>query len=765
LGGVFSWYLGAFPTIVVKVKMSGSANNYLQQLNEKQRSAVIRTEGPTLVLAGAGSGKTRTITYKIAHLIEQGISKPEQILAVTFTNKAANEMRSRVEQLSAQFISTPLVCTFHSFAVRVLRRHADMLGYQRNFMICDREDQKRVLKTVYKELELTDSQIPLNKALAAISHAKNNGHAPEDYLEHSQNFEAEEIFRIYEGYQRFLKQSNAMDFDDLILLTVNLFSKNQDVKESYGDRYKYLLIDEYQDTNRPQYELIKHLTCLHQNLTAVGDEDQSIYAFRGADIGNILRFETDYPGSHIIKLEQNYRSTQNILDAAIGVVENNVDRKGKTLWTDVDAGELIDLYVASNAKLEAMYVSEKCYEHLQREEHGLAILYRTNFQSRQFEEALRRLKVPYNIIGGVSFYHRKEIKDSLAYLRLAQNPEDNVSLLRVINQPPRGIGQVTLDRLQKFAQKEGVSLWVALQRGLQENSFPGRTHLVLDRFYGLLQELCQFMDLPFHLALEKILEKSGYAQALRDESTEQSQSRILNLEELITVAREYSEEKEGGLQDFLDHAALRSEADDYDESAAVSLMTLHNAKGLEFFTVFVVGCEEGLFPHSRSVVSDELEEERRLCYVGLTRAKSKLYLTYSQQRRFYGRDTGEQNFPSRFLNEIPQHLIRKQSSGRSEFGIRDMGANTGENRYRRLSYKKKSSGATYNSVESARDFLEDLSRKRGGLVAGAKVFHKEFGYGRVLQVQKSGDDLKVTVKFGNVGIKKILQSYAKLTVV
>jgi len=744
--------------------MRGSTGDYLQQLNEEQRSAVTRTDGPTLVLAGAGSGKTRTITYKIAYLIEQGISRPEHFLAVTFTNKAADEMRGRVEQLLTQLSAAPLVCTFHSFAVRVLRRHADTLGYRRDFVICDREDQKRVFKTVYKELQLTDSQLPFNKTRAVISYAKNNSWTPEEYLEHSSDFEAEQISRVYEAYQRFLKRSNAVDFDDLILLTVSLFSENRGIRERYGDWYRYLLIDEYQDTNRPQYDLIKHLTCLDKNLTAVGDEDQSIYAFRGADIGNILRFETDFPGAHIVKLEQNYRSTQNILDAAISVVSNNVHRKGKVLWTDASKGEVIDLYVAPDAKLEAVYVSEKVYEHLRQGETGLAILYRTNFQSRQFEEALRRLQIPYKVVGGLSFYHRKEIKDALAYLQLARNPEDNVSLLRVINEPPRGIGQVTLDHLQQLSRKEESSLWTALQKGLQENCFPARTHLVLERFHSLVQEFRQFMELPFHLALEKILEASGYAQALCDEAMERSHNRTLNLEELITVAREYGE-GEGALQDFLDHAALRSEADDYDESAAISLMTLHNAKGLEFSTVFLVGCEEGLFPHSRSLESDDLEEERRLCYVGLTRAKIKLYLTYSRRRRFFGRDTEERNRPSRFLNEIPEHLIRNEWSGEIEFRTAGPVVNPGKNRYRRPR-KSSFAGKTYNSVESARGFVEDLSRKRSQLssrlVSGARIVHEEFGYGRILQVQRSGDDLKITVKFADVGIKKMLQSYAKL---
>lgn len=744
--------------------MKSSQSHYLEGLNDRQKSAVTFVEGPLLVLAGAGSGKTRTITYKIAYLIDQDICRPEQILAVTFTNKAAEEMKSRVERLLSGLPGNPLVCTFHSLGVRILRRHAERVGYDRNFVISDTDDQKRVLKAVYEELHLTDRTLPYNKCRAVISFAKNKKWTPEEYLKHSRDLEAEEIHSVYKAYQGFLRRSNAMDFDDLLLLTVQLLTENQDIRDRYGEWYQYLLIDEYQDTNRPQYNLIKNLTQLHQNITAVGDEDQSIYGFRGADVGNILRFEADFPGTRIVKLEQNYRSTQTILDAAISVISNNVQRMGKVLWTEGMAGGPIEVFAASDAGMEALYVAHEISRHLSRGDQSLAVLYRTNFQSRQFEEALRRLQIPYKLVGGVSFYHRKEVKDALAYLRTAQNPDDNVSLMRIINAPPRGIGSVTLDRLHRIAREEELSLWGALEKGLAERAFSSRVGAALERFHKLVLEWQQFMPLPFHLALEKILEASDYLQALRKEGGEESHNRILNLQELTAVAREHVEQ-DGTLEEFLDRAALRSEADDYDASAPVSLMTLHNAKGLEFSVVFLVGCEEGLFPHSRSVDPDDLEEERRLCYVGVTRARSQLYLTYSRSRRFFGRETDEWNLPSRFLKEIPEHLL--QSKGDSQAGT-DWPFSTftsGRQRPRRkMNYSGKS-----DPVESARTFLEDLNRRprrpNSGFVKGAEVTHEKFGQGRILQVQDTGDDLKITVRFMGAGIKKLLQSYAKLKLV
>ncbi|MEE8350258.1 MAG: UvrD-helicase domain-containing protein [Acidobacteriota bacterium] len=737
----------------------------VSDLNPQQELAVTQTEGPMLILAGAGSGKTRTITHKIAHLIDRELCQPDQILAVTFTNKAAEEMRNRVQAILTRTHDSPLLCTFHSFGVRLLRRDADRIGYRRDFTICDREDQLRVLKTVYKRLHFTDKELPLRQTLGTISRAKSKNWSAKEYCLHSRDLSSETHGLAYTAYEDFLKQSNAMDFDDLILLTVRLLKENPEVRNQYGNHYRYILIDEYQDTNRPQYDLVKYLTQVHQNLTAVGDEDQSIYGFRGADIKNILSFEADFPGATIVKLEQNYRSTQTILDAATSVVSNNLNRKGKVLWTKEKAGQPIELYAALEARSEATYVSQKICQHLNDGIKGIAVLYRTNFQSRQFEEALRRLDVPYKLIGGVSFYHRKEVKDALAYLRVVVNPDDNVSLLRIINRPARGIGQMTLDQLHKKAQENDTTLWEALVKGLEDNAFPGRAHLALNRLFELISQCQPFLELPLHLLLEKILEACGYVAYLKGEDSEEAHNRILNLEELINLCRENNEQGYS-LQEFLDHAALRSEVDDYNESAPVSLMTLHNAKGLEFPVVFLVGCEEGLFPHSRAVAEDDLEEERRLCYVGITRAQTAIYLTYSLRRRFFGRETEEMNRPSRFIQEIPDHLLKLHTFTPSH------GAASWDNRQTSRPPRKstaKLSIQTYDSPKSVRGYLDELSHKKvgtsRGLVSGAKVAHDKFGYGTILRVQNTGDDLTVTVQFPGLGIKKLLQSYAKLKLI
>ena len=746
------------------------SSKYLQNLNEQQVFAVTHTDGPMLILAGAGSGKTRTLTYKIAYLIDQNLSRPERILAVTFTNKAAEEMRGRVEQLVTDLATAPLICTFHSFALRVLRRHADLVDYGSDFTISDVDDQKAVLKTVYQELKLNSSDLPIRKVQAVISRAKNNKQGPEEYLRYSYDFDRDLIFQVFTAYQRSLKQSNSMDFDDLILLAGRLFKERLEVRERYGDWYRYLLIDEYQDTNAPQYDLIKYLACLHQNISAVGDEDQSIYGFRGADVGNILRFESDFAGARVVKLEQNYRSTQNILDAAISVVSNNVHRKGKVLWTREIAGELIDLYVARNAREEAFFVSHTIQQYLQQgETRPAAVLYRANFLSRQFEEAFRQLRIPYRLVGGVSFYHRKEIKDALSYLRVIQNTQDNISLLRVINQPARGLGRVTLDRLHQMARASSSSLWEAIGEALEQSTFSAKIHLALERFHSLIRDCRKFLELPLPLALEKILQASGYRQALREEDTEEAYNRILNLEELVTVAREYADQGQA-LQEFLDHAALRTDADDYDASEAVSLMTLHNAKGLEFPIVFLVGCEEGLFPHSRSVAEDDLEEERRLCYVGLTRAQKKLYLSYSRTPRFFGRDSDGINLPSQFLTEIPPHLIQVSSGMYESFVFGDSsGRMAADSSSSPRGSQRVYTGQTSDSVASVRKFLDELSRKKAqsktGFVSGARILHKKYGHGRILQVQDTGDDLKITVKFPGIGVKKMLQSYAGLKLI
>lgn len=740
-------------------------SNLLAQLNDQQRAAVEHIEGPLLILAGAGSGKTRTITYKIAYLISEGICRPEEILAVTFTNKAANEMRQRVELLLRELPASPLLCTFHSFGVRILRRQGRHVGYRPDFAICDVDDQKRLFKKLYSDYQIDDEEIPIEKARHVISKAKNKGWGPDEYLTHSRDFDAEIIHKVFSAYQETLKKSNAADFDDLILETVRLLKKKPTLREDMSSRYRYILIDEYQDTNPPQYDLIRQLTCVHENLSAVGDEDQSIYGFRGADISNILRFESDFKGARVIKLEQNYRSTQNILDAATAVVSHNEERKHKVLWTDSPAGDLISVYVGEDARDEALFVANRIRQHLDSGESSIAVLYRTNFQSRQFEEQLRRYSISYNLVGGVSFYKRKEVRDALAYLRAARNPDEDVSMVRILNVPPRGIGQVTRDRLYSIARENGFSLWGAINHCLREQVFPARAHQAIKRFAEIIEESIRALKLPFHIALEKVLDHSGYMTALKEEESEEANSRLLNLKELITVARDF-EDSEEGIQEFLDQAALHAEADEVDDTAEVTLMTLHNAKGLEFPFVFLAGCEEGLFPHSRSIAENDLEEERRLCYVGLTRAQKKLYLSYCRRRRFYGRDSDEINQVSRFLHEIPAKLIDDQSwtslfTPRERHQPSFLGASAlrTPTRNKRSNYQ----GPTYNSTESIQKALAKRNKAHEpDFSSGDIIYHQKYGKGRVLKVESTGDDLKVTVQFPGIGIKKLLQKYAKL---
>ena len=730
--------------------------DYLQDLNQEQRRAVAHTDGPLLVVAGAGSGKTRIITYKIAHLIKQELCQPDQILAVTFTNKAAEEMRNRVEKLLFPLPSIPLISTFHSFGVRVLRRHARLLGYQPDFAICDTEDQTRILKKVYELLGFESADLPIREARSVIGNLKNKGWSSDP--EPDDDSEISPFYPIYERYQRFLKESNAMDFDDLIQQTVLLFQEHQDVRDAYSSRYRYLLIDEYQDTNPPQYQLVKHLAGLHRNITAVGDEDQAIYRFRGADIRNILHFESDFPGATVVKLEQNYRSCQNILDAATAIVSNNLERKPKTLWTENPSGDPIDVYAADSAHDEAFFVARQTDQCLTDGESGVGILYRANFQSRHFEEVFSRLGIKYRLVGGVGFYHRKEVRDALAYLRAVYNPHDNLALLRIINEPPRGIGKVTLDRLYAMSEDSRASLWNTLVAGVEAGAFPGRAQRALQTFLGLIETCRGFLDLPLHLCLEKSLESSGYIEALMKENTEEASNRRLNLQELVNVARENFDRGQN-LQSFLDSTALHSETDDYDQTASVTLMTLHNAKGLEFPIVFLVGCEQGLFPHSRSLSADGLEEERRLCYVGVTRSQKKLFLTYCQRRRFFGSDSDEVSRPSCFLGEIPSHLIRY--SGRSVWNTSptyDDSSESSDPPFFEDEPSESRSPDSWTEGSSTETFA-------GRFVTGARIEHPKYGRGRILQVQPAGDDIKVTVKFPGLGIKKMLQNYARLRLV
>src|SRR6266852_553933 len=636
-------------------------------LNPEQLKAVEASEGPVLILAGAGSGKTRVITYRVAHLIENREIRPEQILAVTFTNKAADQMKYRVRNLLRAVRSgDPLISTFHSFCVRLLRREIEALNYTRQFTIYDEADQLQVVKAASKDLKVDERLITPKTILGRISSAKNHGKTPQNLLDDSCEPSWEYTANVFSEYEKRLKKSNALDFDDLLIKAVELFDKFPAAAEKYSMRFQYVMVDEYQDTNRMQYKLVRHLTRVHDNICVVGDEDQSIYSWRGADIQNILSFEKDFPSVQIIKLEQNYRSTKNILAAASAVVANNEMRKGKSLWTQNPSGDLITYMEAADAEAEAMYVADRLLYHQKTDPSArMAVLYRTNFLSRILEEKLRRYNMKYRIVGGFSFYERAEIKDLISYLTVSLNPHDSVHLLRVINAPPRGIGKTTTDMLEELAVERGTSIWGAIEIAIQEARLPMRTIRALEAFYTMLAEFVQAAEELSNAALlEKIITATKYVEILQEEGTEESETRIENIRELLTAAEE-SHERGERLRDFLDHAALVSDQDAYDEASPISLMTLHTAKGLEFPVVIIAGLEAGLFPHSRSIEEGpQLEEERRLFYVGMTRAANKLYLTSARFRRYFGNMDQQVSEPSRFLAEVPEELLEETGERR-----------------------------------------------------------------------------------------------------
>ncbi len=720
---------------------------YLRSLNDRQKLAVTTTDGPMLVVAGAGSGKTRVITCKIAHLIHQGRCRPGEILGVTFTNKAAEEMRLRVEGLLPGPDRVPRLSTFHSFCVRVLRRHAEHLGYGRDFAICDTDDQNSILKKICTDAGISS---PVSRIRSLISKTKNRSRRRVyDFRSDQDPSDREGLETVMTHYQAHLEKSNAMDFDDLILLADRLFRQRPEIREAYSNRYRYLLIDEYQDTNASQYALVRHLTSTHRNVTAVGDEDQSIYAFRGADVGNILSFEEDFPGAVVVKLEQNYRSRQSILDAATAVVSHNTERKPKRLWTENRRGEPVEVHSAESAHLESLFVCRRIERYLQQGETGIAVLYRINFLSRQFEVTLNQFGLPFRLVGGVSFYKRKEVRDALAYLRVARNPRDNLALERIINTPPRGIGAKSLDRLRLGAARSGDSLWDAVCRDAEQEDAPRRLRNILERFVALVGRWQRWIDgeQPLHGILEQILHSSGYVRSLEREESEEANNRLLNLQELLNAARDHVDSGRS-LQDFLDETALRSEADDYDEAAPVTLMTLHNAKGLEFPIVFLVGMEEKLLPHTRSLAEGYVEEERRLCYVGMTRAQKRLILTLARTRRMWGGDLEERRQASSFLSEIPRRLVRY--SGPEWTQVQLWGAGPSPERAGPPSAGPGGTGGTAVSRSFA---------------PGAKVEHPDYGLGIVLQVQGARNDLKLTVSFSGRGIKKFYQRYARVRLV
>ncbi|MBZ5534428.1 MAG: UvrD-helicase domain-containing protein [Acidobacteriia bacterium] len=740
-------------------------------LNPDQRKAVELVEGPLLILAGAGSGKTRVITYRISHLIEGCGVRPENILAVTFTNKAADQMKERVfKLLQGRHSGRPLICTFHSLCVRILRREIENLKYSRDFTIYDESDQESLMKACIKEVGLDSKAVTPRSVMAQVSYAKNQSISPEAYYAMASDPRREQAAILYELYEKKLKRANALDFDDLLLRTVELLGGFPEVRDRYNEKFQYILVDEYQDTNQSQYRIIRHLTRARQNLCVVGDEDQSIYRWRGADIQNILNFELDYPNATLIKLEQNYRSTQVILDAAGAVVSNNVARKGKSLWTERKEGERLGFFEAPDAESEALFVANRMQVmRTNRGEAKCAILYRTNAQSRSFEEAFRRLAIPYHMVGGFSFYDRAEIKDILSYLRFCMNPEDSVSLERIINTPARGIGRSTWEGIGQLARDQAVSFWKAIGLLMERQTLSERGRNALKSFQSLVGEIQEKLEVrPLPDLIRFILEASGYRQMLQDENTDEARSRIENLNELMNAAADAAEREET-LREFLDRAALVSDQDSFDERAGVSLMTIHSAKGLEFPVVFVVGLEEGLFPHSRSLVTEEdLEEERRLFYVAMTRAQDQLFLSRVRMRRFYGAESYDVTEPSRFLNEIPSTLVE------------DLSAMLPGSRFRRV-YE----GPTYNTVDHIKEALrgrgKDLAGVRSAVPSsfsprskpgvtkwkskfqlGSQVRHPKYGIGTVLRSEGEGDTLKLSVNFRRYGLKKLIEKFAGL---
>ncbi|HXZ31366.1 MAG TPA: UvrD-helicase domain-containing protein [Terriglobales bacterium] len=874
--------------------------SFLSQLNPQQHGAVETTDGPLLILAGAGSGKTRVITYRIAHLIEHLGVMPESILAMTFTNKAAAEMGERVDKLVGGLsVARPLISTFHSFCVRVLRRDIEALripsstgatpiGLTKQFVIYDEADQQQLVKSVMRRLGIDDKQVTPRSVLAHISWAKNHMLDPQEVYLQSDDPKTERVAQIYAEYKKELAKANALDFDDLLLEAVRLLKAVPSVREYYNRRFHYILVDEYQDTNRPQYELMRLLAATRHNVCAVGDEDQSIYSWRGADIRNILEFENDFPEAKIIRLEQNYRSTQNILQAASAVVANNVRRKGKNLWTSRQGGTRIGYYEAPDGENEALFVADHIARYLREAiERGdnphTAVLYRINSQSRLFEEAMRRYQLKYNVVGGFSFYERAEIKDMISYLKVIHNVDDSIALLRVINTPVRGIGKTTLETLERVALETGLSLWGAINEAIQRQLLPPRALAALKTFRDLIEdtramlagtyverleetsepdqpawgqplsavrrsEALQISDESDHQVefdptafdfaskddpgasaptskspqnasatingagpfrtpgapastaeiLKFLIDRTGYIKQLEQEDTPEAYSRVENLRELVNAVMD-SRDRGETLDQFLDHAALVSDTDAYDERAQVTLMTLHSAKGLEFPLVFLCGLEEGLFPHSRTFMQpDDIEEERRLCYVGMTRAMDTLILTRAVYRRRYGTDLPEASIPSRFLEEVPAELIeelgiarkarvgtsaleslpRAQSRGSAgsstathyAYEDEDQSASWVPSKQRRASPVR-----TYNSIENIAEFFASRGKKftlpklsaeapkgKKGFRPGQKVKHPKYGEGTVYQREGEGDEAKITVQFPRFGLKKLVEKYAQL---
>lgn len=757
-------------------------NDIIDVLNDKQKEAVLSTEGPCLVIAGAGSGKTKVLTHKIAYLMQEKNVKPWSILAITFTNKAANEMKERVENLIGDVAKDMWIGTFHSICVRILRRYIDRIGFTSSFIIFDSSDQRTLVKQCLKQLNVDDKMLNDRAVLSEISNAKNEMLEPDAYkLRTNNEIRKETIAKIYESYQKRLRENNAIDFDDIINYTIRILSENPDVLEYYSNKFEYVLVDEYQDTNKAQFTLVSILAARHGNITVVGDNDQGIYSFRGADITNILNFEKDFPGTKIIKLEQNYRCTQNILDAANAVIKNNETKYEKKLWTENGKGGMITVFRGNDEYDEANFVVENI-NRLRREEYmtynDFAVLYRMNSQSRSIEDILRRENVPYKIIGGLKFYERKEIKDTIAYLRLIQNPSDNLSLTRIINEPKRGIGKTSLDNVQQIAVQSETSMYDVIKRA--DEFGLNRVFVNSREFVSQIEELRAKKDnIKISDLIKETLNKTGYTKALEDEDTTEAETRLENIEEFLTVAMEFEEQMaENSLEEFLEGITLSSDLDNADnQEDSVTLMTLHSAKGLEFPVVFLVGMEEGIFPGYKSIGEPkELEEERRLCYVGITRAKQNLFISCARQRTIFGSTSCNQ--VSRFVKEIPKELM----DGFDE-NFEDKPQKTYEDYQYEWKYGnshvtsyasdevKSSKPAMQYSFRTAESFLNNLTKKPASASvdisiyrAGQRVYHKKFGEGKINYVEAEGDDAKVDITFDKIGHKRLMAKYAGLEV-
>ena len=762
----------------------------LEELNPKQQEAVTNVEGPCLVIAGAGSGKTKVLTYKIAYLLQEKSVKPWNILAITFTNKAANEMKERAAALIGENINDLWLGTFHAICVRILRKFIDRLGFDTSFAIFDTTDQKTLVKNCLKDLNIDNKLFTEKSVLNEISNAKNEMLEPDQYsVKYAGDYRKEVISKVYDLYQKRLKENNAIDFDDIINFTIKILMENPDVLQYYTEKFQYILVDEYQDTNKAQFTLVTLLASKYGNITVVGDNDQGIYSFRGADISNILNFEKDFPGTKIIKLEQNYRCTGNILKAANAVIKNNENKYDKKLWTENEEGSLPYVFCGEDEYAEANFLIEQIHR-LKREEYfeysDFAVLYRMNSQSRAIEDKLRIEDIPYKIVGGLKFYERKEIKDVIAYLRLIANQSDNLSLERIINEPKRGVGKTSIENIRELALQNNTSMYEIIKNA---DKYIPRIYNNTREFVNTIEEL-KSIDVPVSELITLTLNKTGYTQSLKNENSVEAESRIQNLEEFLTVAEEFEKESaDKSLTEFLNGISLASDTDSLEDTDnVVTLMTLHSAKGLEYPTIFLVGLEEGIFPGYQSMDNPaDIEEERRLFYVGITRAKQHLFMTFARRRTIFG--STSYNPPSRFLKEIPKEILDGYDDAMQEKSLEDEFEDVAlEWNYGRKhdTYSLKNKVTTYQADNSylkenkssssssfgrtAESFLASLQAKKSNgtdiskYEVGQRVFHKKFGEGVITKLEPEDDDIKVDLDFKKAGHKRLMAKFAGLEI-